>query len=303
MKLKKAIITGATGFIGRHLTKMVEHPIVVGRSLKKLQKIFPKAECVEWHPPDLIPKELFEGVEVVFHLAGENIYKGRWNEKKKKRILESRQIATRTIVDSMCLAKKRPKAFISSSAVGFYGDCGEDTITEEFGPGTDFLSEVCQVWELEALRATSCGVRVVVVRTGIVLDAKGGALAEMLKLFKLGLGGKLGKGSQYMPWIHIDDLISIMAYCAENEKVSGPVNAVAPNPVTNQEFTKILAKTIKRPAFIPVPAPVLKLVVGEFADALLASQKVMPQKLLRLGYQFKYPELSKALENLLERNS
>ncbi len=301
MKLKKAIITGGSGFIGRNLVKLVPEPIVVGRSSKKIQQIFPNVQCVEWHPPELIPKEIFDGVDVVFHLAGENIYKGRWNEEKKKRIFESRQVGTRTIVESMCQAKNRPKVLISSSAVGYYGDRGDEELTEDFGPGTGFLSEVCQMWEMEAMRATSCGVRVVPIRTGIVLGRDGGALAEMLRIFRLGLGGKLGRGNQFMSWIHIEDLVSIMAYCAQADTVSGPVNAVSPNPVTNKEFTKTLAKVLRRPAFMTVPAPLLRLVLGEFAEALLSSQRALPQKLLNSGYQFRYPLLQDALVNLLRK--
>ncbi len=301
MKLKKAIITGGSGFIGRHLVKLVPEPIVVGRSSKKLQKVLPNVQSLEWHPPELISKEVFDDVDVVFHLAGENIYKGRWNEEKKKRIFESRQVGTRTIVESMCQAKNRPKVLISSSAVGYYGDRGDEELTEDFGPGSGFLAEVCQMWEMEAMRATSCGVRVVPIRTGIVLGRDGGALVEMLKVFRFGLGGKLGKGNQYMSWIHIEDLVSIMTYCAQTDTISGPVNAVSPNPVTNKEFTKTLAKVLRRPAFMTVPATLLKLVLGEFADAVLTSQRALPQKLLNSGYQFRYPSLQDALTNLLRK--
>ena len=301
MKLKSALITGGSGFIGHHLVKLVSNPIVVGRSIKKLQKTYPDFESYEWHPPELIPKEVFDNVDVVFHLAGENIYKGRWNEEKKKRILESRRIGTRTIVESMCQAKNRPRVLISSSAVGYYGDRGDEEVTEDFGPGSGFLAEVCQMWELEAMRATSCGVRVVPIRTGIVLGRDGGALAEMLKVFRFGLGGRLGRGDQYMSWVHVDDLVSIMAYCALNEDISGPVNAVSPNPVTNKEFTKTLARVLKRPAFMTVPSPVLKLVLGEFAEAVLTSQRALPRKLLNSGYEFKYPVLEAALTNLLRK--
>lgn len=209
----------------------------------------------------------------------------------------SRVDGTRTLVSSLARLEpgRRPLTLISSSAIGYYGSRGDEMLTESSLPGNDFLASVCQRWEEEAMKAEELGIRVVTLRTGVVLDKDGGALAKMLTPFKLGLGGRLGNGRQYMSWIHINDLIGIMLHAARNQEVRGPINAVAPNPVTNREFTAALASALHRPAILPVPGCILKAAIGEFATVLLGSQRVMPDKASDTGYKFIYPLVQGAM--------
>ena len=207
-----------------------------------------------WDPLDgPPPAEAFDGVDVVFHLAGESVAEGRWTAAQKARIRESRVLGTRHLVEGISRAERRPRVLVSASAVGYYGDRGDEELTESSPPASDFLAEVCIAWEKEALAAEEAGVRVVTARTGIVLGAGGGALGKMLTPFKLGAGGPLGNGRQWMPWIHVDDLARLYLHAADTDAVRGPMNAVAPNPVTNSEFTKALGRAVHRPAFMPAP--------------------------------------------------
>lgn len=295
----KALVTGSTGFVGTHLMRKLEHPIAVGRSLEKIRQRFGDVEARVWEPGRIVEPTLFSAVDTVFHLAGESVYHGRWNPARKDAIRKSRVETTRRIVDGMAACANPPKTFICSSAIGFYGDRGAEKLNESATPGHDFLAGVCAAWENEAMRAENLGIRVVCVRTGVVLGRNGGALSQILPPFKMGLGGKLGNGRQYMSWIHIDDLVGMMLYAASHEEISGPVNGTTPEPVTNAEFTRILARTLHRPALFPVPECILKLAIGEFATVLLASQRVIPEKITRAGYQFAFPTLSAGLENLL----
>jgi len=233
------------------------------------------------------------------NLAGESIFKGRWNAAKKGHIRASRIEGTRHLVDAIAAAEQKPHTLISSSAVGIYGDKGDEKLTESSGTGNDFLAGVCLDWEQEALRAREYGLRVVLIRTGVVLGNNGGALAKMLLPFKLGMGGRVGSGKQYMSWIHIDDLIGIMVRAMNDERLQGPVNCTAPQPVTNNAFTRALATAVHRPAVLHVPEFLLKIILGEFATVLLASQRVLPESLQNIGFRFTYPDIDSALTDLI----
>ena len=235
------------------------------------------------------------------HLAGENVSGLRWTDDKKKAIRDSRVLGTRNVVDAISKLKNKPKTFIASSAIGFYGERGEEECTESSAVGDNFLAGVCKEWEAESRRAEDAGIRTVLLRTGIVLSKDGGALATMLLPFKMGVGGVVGSGKQWMSWISLDDEIAIINYAIENDNIRGAVNAVAPNPVTNQEFTKTLGEVLYRPTFLPLPEFAVSMIFGEMGDALLlASTKVMPKRLEDAGFQFKYPNLKEAIENAVK---
>lgn len=295
----KAMIIGGTGFVGRHLAKRLDRPVVVGRNADKIKQRLGDVEARPWNP-DAIDPSLFHGVDTVFHLAGESIFNGRWTPERKERIRTSRVDLTRRLVAAMGKCETRPKTLICASAIGYYGSRGNAVLNEDSTPGLDFLAQVCVDWEKAAMRASEYGLRVASLRNGLVLGKGGGALAQMLPIFRKGLGGRLGEGRQFMSWIHIDDLTSIMLHVAKDESLSGPINAVAPKSVTNAKFTRTLGRVLKRPAFFHVPGFVLRLALGEFATAPLSSQRVIPEKLHRAGFEFAYPELKEALENLLD---
>ncbi|HEV7225776.1 MAG TPA: TIGR01777 family oxidoreductase [Pirellulales bacterium] len=298
----RALITGATGFVGSRLLKQIDEPVVLSRNPESAGKALGGVEAYAWDlmsgPP---PAEAFRGVEAVFHLAGEPVAEGRWNADKKRRIMDSRKIGTANLVQGIERLAERPAVLVSASAVGYYGSRGDEILDESAAPASDFLAEVCIEWERAAERATTLGVRVVNPRIGIVLGAGGGALGKMLLPFKLGLGGRLASGKQWMPWIHRDDLVGLFLHAASHHDLRGPMNAVAPNPVTNREFTRTLAGAVHRPAIFPAPGPMLKLLVGEFAEVLLASQRVVPRVAERSSYRFQYPELAGALRAILDR--
>lgn len=295
----KTLITGGTGFVGQHLAKKLLRPIIAGRSVEKIKQLFGDSEVRMWDGSPNPDPSFLDGVDTIFHLAGESLFHGRWNAAKKNRIRASRVDGTRHLVDLIAGMSNRPSTLICSSAIGYYGSQGDAILTERSAPGNDFLAQVCRDWENEALRAEEYGVRVVLIRTGVVLGENGGALAQMLPPFKLGLGGRLGSGRQYMSWIHIDDLTAIMLYAMENQNLRGPVNAVAPLPVTNSDFTRILAAILHRPALLPVPGFALKLLLGEFAEVLLGSQRVQPAALQQAGYTYSFPEIKDALKKLI----
>ncbi len=295
----KAIITGATGFVGSHLAKKLPDAILAGRDTNKIERIFGKREARPWSGAGNSDPAFLEGVETIFHLAGESIFHGRWNAAKKKRIRDSRVEGTRHLVDHIAKCEHKPATLICSSAVGYYGSRGDETLTEHASFGNDFLARVCMDWEKEALRAEEYGVRVVLIRTGVVLGSDGGALSQMLLPFKLGVGGRLGNGNQFMSWIHIDDLVNSMIQASENIAIKGAINAVAPNSVTNRVFTETLANALHRPAILPAPRFVLKLALGEFADVLLGSQRAVPEELEQAGFKFAFPLLKDAFSDLL----
>jgi hypothetical protein len=295
----KALISGATGFIGSQLTRQLDRPVVLSRNPEAAKRGLGDVEAHAWNykdgPP---PRVAFEGVDAVIHLAGESVGEGRWNARKKAAIRESRVLSTRRLVDAIGGLDRKPSVFVCASAIGIYGSRGEDTLDESAAPGDDFLAKLGVEWEREAARAEESGVRTVSVRTGLVLG-RGGALGKMLPIFKLGLGGPLGNGKQWMSWIHIDDLVGLFLHAVNANSLRGAMNGVAPNPVRNSEFTKALGRALHRPAFFPAPAFGLRLGIGEFADALLASQRVTPGVALRTGYAFKFPEIDGALADVV----
>jgi uncharacterized protein (TIGR01777 family) len=244
-------------------------------------------------------KEALADLDAVVHLAGEPIDAGRWSDEQKKRIRDSRIVSTRHLVNGFRSLDEKPAAFISGSAVGFYGDRGDEVLEETAPPGSGFMSDVCVEWEAEAARAKEIGMRVVQVRTGVVLSREGGALKKMLTPFKLGVAGRLGSGRQWFPWIHIDDIVGIFREAILSTGLAGPVNGVAPNPVTNSEFTRQLAGALSRPAFLPVPSIGLKVLMGEMSEVLLGSQRVIPRVMIDRGFEYRFPNLGEALNDLL----
>jgi uncharacterized protein (TIGR01777 family) len=259
----------------------------------------------DWDPEKgTIRPNALDGVDAVVHLAGENIASGRWTVARKARILKSRVQGTKLISEAMARADKPPRILLSASATGFYGDRGSELLREDSAPGSGFLPDVCRQWEAATEAATRKGIRVVHMRTGLVLTPNGGALAKMLPPFKLGAGGRIGSGEQYWSWISLDDLISAMAHCLEAGTLHGPVNMVSPSPVTNLQFTKALGRVLSRPTIFPMPVLAARLALGEMADALLlASARVEPAKLAASRFVFKHKELEPALEHLLKRKA
>jgi uncharacterized protein (TIGR01777 family) len=296
--VKKVIITGGSGFIGQHIAAAL---------LKKNCEVY----ILGLHPPklgkfvrvDLLDKNLdgglFSGADTIIHLAGTNIF-GRWSERKKKLIYESRVSGTRNLVLALEKSTQKPKGFISASAVGFYGNRGDEELQESSLPGTDFLAKVCVAWEKEARQAEKIGLRTVQIRTAPVLG-HGGFLGKLLPLYKLGLGGPIGSGRQWFPWIHIKDIADIYVFAMENKQVQGPINACSPERVTNKDFSDTMAKILRRPAFFRMPKWALRLLYNDLADAICASQKVSPKKLANLGYKFSFPNLQGALTNIIPR--
>lgn len=298
----KALVTGATGFVGPRLLRLLDSPVVVSRNPERARQAIGNlaGPIFRWDPlHEPLPAEALDGVGVVYHLAGESVAEGRWTAAQKARIRESRVIGTRHLVQGIAQAERKPSVLVSASAVGFYGNRGDDELTESSSPADDFLAEVCVAWEREAMAAQQHGVRTVTARTGIVLGAGGGALGKMLTPFKLGAGGPLGNGRQWMPWIHVADLARLYVHAADTASIRGPMNAVAPNPVRNSEFTKALGRQLHRPAFMPAPYLGLRLLFGEFAQVLFASQRVLPKVALETGFVFQYPDIAAALREIL----
>ncbi len=296
----KVLITGASGLLGQALQESFKDK---GYEMLLASRKEPEDDRhIQWSiEGGFTDPEKLEGVDVVVHLAGENVSGLRWTDEKKKAIHDSRVLGTRNVVDAISKLKKKPKTFIASSAIGFYGERGDEEVVESSAAGDNFLAGVCKEWEAESRRAEDAGIRTVLLRTGIVLSKDGGALATMLLPFKMGVGGVVGSGKQWMSWISLDDEIAIINYCIENENIRGAVNAVAPNPVTNQEFTKTLGEVLYRPTFLPLPEFAVSMIFGEMGDALLlASTKVIPKRLEDAGFEFKYPELKPAIEHAVK---
>ncbi len=296
----RSLVIGGTGFVGRYLVARLDNPVVAGRSRARIRQQYSSLEARLWHPDRELEPDFFAGVDTVFHLAGESVFHGRWTAAKKERIRSSRVDGTRRLVDAIAAAGKRPSTLICASAIGYYGSRGNELLTESSAAGDDFLARVCMSWEREAMRAEEFGVRVACIRTGVVLGRDGGALGQMLLPFRLGLGGRLGSGNQWMSWIHIEDLVGIMLHAAGHSHIHGAVNGVAPEPVTNRDFTQALATAVHRPAVLPVPACILRLAIGEFAAVLLASQRVAPEKICKVGYTFSFSRLAPTLGDLLK---
>lgn len=301
----RVLVTGATGFVGHRLLEKLDSPVVLSRNAAKAEASLKRfgVKAFAWDPlKGPPPQAAFEGVDAVIHLAGDPVAEGRWTKAKKARIRDSREIGTRNLVAGLAALTRRPSVLVSASAVGIYGDRGDEQLDERSRPGSGFLADVCEAWEREASRAAEVGLRVAMIRIGIVLGPGGGALGKMLTPFKLGIGSPLGSGRQYMPWVHLDDLVEMLLFAAREPGVHGPLNGVAPNPVTNREFTKSLGKVLGRPTFMPsVPGFALKTMLGEFAQVLLASQRVVPQAALSQGFAFKFAELEPALRDVLGR--
>lgn len=295
--MERVLVTGMSGPIGAALLPYLESQ---GARIVRLVRGPAKGpDQVQWDPFQPLPPSVASGCDAVIHLAGESVF-GRWTTDKKKAILESRVHGTSNLTRALAQAEVRPRVFICASAVGFYGNGGDTVLTEDSPSGHDFPSEVCRAWEGASRIAAGAGIRTLNLRMGLVLSPKGGALGMMLTPFRLGLGGRLGSGRQWSSWIHVDDIVAAVHHLIQTESVAGPVNFVAPTPVTNREFTQTLAAVLRRPAFLPVPAFAARLAFGEMADPLLLSgQRVLPAKLQASGYSFRFPELRPALEDLL----
>lgn len=293
------LIAGASGHLGSALVPLLQRQgHRVRRLVRAPRPVVPQA--VPWDPDaGTIDAAALEGVDAVVNLAGERIAAVRWTSTKKARISRSRVGATRLLAEAMAALQRRPRVFLSASAVGYYGDRGAEVLTEESPPGDTYLARLCSQWEAAAEPARRAGIRLVHLRTANVLDARRGFLAPLLPLFRLGLGGRLGDGRQYIPWIAIDDWVEAVGYLLRTETVEGPVNLAAPQPVTNAEFTRTLARVLGRPAVLAVPAFALRLVMGELGREILASERVYPARLLASGFTFRYPSLEEALRHLL----
>ncbi len=316
-------ITGGSGFIGTRLTDAFLEKgdsVVVfdvnppQRKVDPVRSKTPAASVdsplanrtsngVDFYKVDLLSLNLhpsiFENLDAVIHLAGKNIF-GRWNERVKQEIYQSRVMGTKNLVSALSALQHKPKVLVSASAVGYYGDRADADLYEDSGPGDNFLSRVCLDWEKEAEAAEKFGIRTVQIRTAPVLG-RGGFLSKLLPIYKWGLGGPLSRGKQWFPWVHIDDIVGIYIFAIERETIKGPVNSCSPGVVRNEEFSKILALVLDRPAFFKVPKLALELVLGELGEEILASQKVRPRKLLQNGFSFKFPDLKNALENILTK--
>lgn len=296
----KALVTGATGFIGSALVKRLGGAVVLTRDPAKARRVLGNVEAHPWEPTaGPAPAAAFDGVNVVFNLMGDPIAKGRWSPEKLLRMHDSRVIGTRNLVAGMAAAPTRPKVLVSASAIGFYGSRSDEVLDEGSANGSDVLAGICREWEAEALKASELGVRVVCIRNGIVLRKEGGALAEMLLPFKLGLGGRLGSGRQWMSWIHLDDLLGLYLFSAEHKEIKGVLNGVSPNPLTNIEFTKTLAVAVHRPAVFPVPEFAIRAAFGGVAEVMLGSQRVLPRVTVAAGYTFAHPDLPACLKAAL----
>jgi len=296
----KIVISGASGLIGTQLVKLLASN---GHEVVRLVRRSPKSGEVQWNPKTgTLDAATFEGSDAVIHLSGAGIGDKRWTNAYRKEILDSRTQTTALLANTIASLSQKPKVFLSGSAIGIYGARNDEQLTEVSTHGTGFLADVCEQWEAAAKPAIDAGVRTVFLRTGIVLTPKGGALKKLLPLFKLGVGGKFGNGKQWQSWISIDDEIGAIEHLL-TANVSGAVNLTAPNPVTNAEFTKVLASVLKRPAIVPVPTFAPKIVLGgELADALLfTGQRVIPAALNASGYAFKHSTLESALRSLLSK--
>lgn len=299
----KILVTGSHGFIAHALIPSLERE---GHSIRRLVRSPADTGRGEfaWDPyKKRIDDAALDAIDAVVHLAGESIAEGRWTPEKKKRILESRTIPTRFLAEKLAASKSPPSVFVCASAIGYYGDRGEEVLTEGSSPGSDFLANVCLEWEAATAPASANNVRVVNVRFGLILSPEGGALQKILLPFKLGVGGRLGSGDQYWSWIALDDVIGAIGHVLTAQSVQGPVNVTGPNAVTNKEFTSVLGKVVHRPTLFPAPAVALRIALGEMADALLlSSASVEPVKLLQSGYKFRDTELMTALGGMLSKN-
>jgi uncharacterized protein len=295
--MERILLTGASGPIGKALASSFPPGTEVIRLVRDVSK---NAAEISWTPMFPVQPPIVSGYDVVIHMAGESVV-GRWTTEKKSAIRDSRVLGTRHLTTALAATDIKPRLLVCASAIGFYGNRGDELLGEESPAGRGFLPEVCQEWEDATRMATAAGIRTVNIRIGLVLSVKGGALTKMLTPFKLGLGGRIGSGQQWWSWIHLDDIVGAIHHVMQTDTLSGPVNLVAPNAVRNAEFTTVLASVLKRPAVFPVPEFALRLAFGKQAaeEMLLASQRVQPGKLASSGYSFHFRDLRGALENLL----
>ncbi len=299
----KILMTGGTGFVGTQLiARLVQdgHDLtILTRSLKSSKGTLPGISYIEGDPTRKGPwQQSIKDHDAVINLAGASIF-SKWTEEHKRAIRESRIHTTQNIVEGIPSHPDKPFTLFSTSAVGYYGFCGDEELTEESPPGNDFLARVAVEWEGEALKAREKGARVVITRFGIVLGEKGGALSQMIPLFKKYIGGPIGSGKQWFSWVHIKDLVEAFAFLMKHPEISGPVNVCSPNPVRNKDLAKALGKALGRPSFMPAPGFMIKLVLGEFGSVILEGQRVIPKKLLEKGFVFKYPDIEKALQEIV----
>ncbi len=300
----RILVIGATGLIGRSLCRALTGDGHIVSAVSRSSAKSPGLAVAEVHQWDTqagpLSQAALEGIDAVVNLAGEPLDARRWSDHQKRLIRDSRVVTTRNLVEGMRSMDRKPAVFVGGSAVGFYGDRGDELLDESSPAGRGFMSEVCVEWEREAARAAELGMRVVQIRTGVVLSTEGGALKKMIAPFKLGVGGPLGNGKQWFPWVHVKDIVGIFRHAILTATQVGPVNGVAPEPVTNREFTRELGRALHRPAFLPVPEMALRVLMGEMSAVLFASQRVVPKAVLASGYKFCYPSLSAALANLID---
>ena len=303
LRMARVLVSGVSGPIGTALVPSLE---ASGAGIARLMRARSGAssttaiERVRWDPAQPISPDAVSGFDAVVHLAGESIV-GRWTASKKAKIRESRVVGTRNLAQALAQAKNKPQVFVCSSAIGYYGDRGEEVLNERSAPGQGFLSDVCCEWEKATQPAANAGIRTVQIRTGVVLSPKGGALGKMLMPFKLGVGGRVGNGRQWMSWIDVQDMVGAIHHILKTDLLHGPVNMVAPKPVTNAEFTKTLGSVLSRPAILPMPAFAVKLAFGEMGETvLLGSQRVEPTQLVTSGYPFRFSSLRASLDHILK---
>lgn len=300
----KVVVVGGSGFIGQKLVAALrdrgDQVVVTGRNMGSLKKRFRDGvTCVEWDPNSgPLPASALGGADAVISLAGEPVAKGRWSAAKKDRIRDSRIVGTRNVVSGMAAVEDGPKVLVSASAIGIYGDTKHNWVHEDGVQADDFLAEVCKAWEAEARVAREKGIRTPIVRVGVVLGKGGGAYPLMTRPLRMCVGGTIDLGKAWMSWIHVDDVVGIFLKCLDDDKADRVYNATAPNPCSNLEFTKTFGKVKKRPTVFPVPAMALRVILGEFAKVVTSSQKIRPLRTLGLGYEYKYPTIKSAIEDL-----
>jgi uncharacterized protein (TIGR01777 family) len=298
----KILISGASGLVGSAATKVLRaEGNTVAQLVRPGRDRSQQPGDVFWNPAkQQIDAAALDGFDAVIHLSGASIADGRWTEARKDELRSSRIDSTGLLVDALAKVNRKPRVLVAASAVGYYGDRGDEILTESSPPGAGFLADLAREWEAESARAQSLGIRTVLLRTGVVLDARGGALPQMLRPFRFGAGGRYGSGKQWLSWIALQDEVAIIRAALSEDRYAGPLNAAAPNPVRNQEMTRVIAATLNRPAIFPAPAFALRLALGEMADALLlASQRAVPERLLSLGFKFHLPDFAPALRAVL----
>lgn len=301
----RVVITGGTGLIGRALARELgaagNDVVVLSRDPDRSGTLPAGVRAARWDGRTAQGwASLLDADTAIVHLAGESISEGRWTAEKKRRIRDSRVVSGKAVLDAIREAPVKPRALIQGSAVGYYGAHGDEAVPEDTPPGRDFLADVCQEWEASTAEAESLGVRRALARTGIVLARDGGALPAMSLPFRMMIGGPIGDGRQWFPWIHVDDEIGALRFLLEREDARGPFNLTAPHPVTNKELTRTLARVLGRPGFLPAPGFALRIALGEMADMLLQGQRAVPSRLRELGFTFRWPDLEPALRNLLD---